>query len=159
MRHRLAGVALSVALVATLTACTPPDGDPALIAQWREDRRAEIEPDSGVIAVLSSNASARQENDLMEASLDESSLPTRITFDCFGDGSIALQVESSAATGTGSATTTITTLGAFRCPDGPHEIDPASLGEAPISRVGAVTGNADRNTAWILTVRGNVVSS
>ncbi|PPG19044.1 hypothetical protein C5C74_08095 [Rathayibacter sp. AY1E8] len=38
---------------------------------------------------------------------------------------------------------------------GPHEIDPASLGEKPISSVDATPSDVDNDTVWVLTVRGD----
>ncbi|WP_123737496.1 MULTISPECIES: hypothetical protein [unclassified Rathayibacter] len=90
----------------------------------------------------------------VEATLERPALPTTITFDCLGEGVIDLEI-GSFSTADGATTRTTTTLDAIDCADGPHEIDPASLGEKPISSVDATASNADNDTAWFLTVRGD----
>lgn len=152
MSRRPVALAAAFAVLGTLTACAPDPVDPAQIAQWRSDRQAEIDADGPFLAVLSSDASMGRESDRMESKFDQQQLPTAVTFDCFGDGDLELALDSASTTGT--ATTTETTIRTITCGDGTHEIDSASLGTDPINLVGVTISDADRDTAWFLTVRG-----
>lgn len=158
MTHRRVSAVLGLALLASITACTPdPVDDDELITQWRADRQANVDADGSFAAVLSSEARADEDGVRVEATLDSPAMPTAITFDCFGEGTIDLEIESIATTP--ATMTTTSTLGTYVCADGPHEIDPTTLGTEPVSSVAAVTANADRGTAWFLTVRGDTASS
>lgn len=88
----------------------------------------------------------------MEAAFDRPESLGAVTFVCFGDGTVELHLDSDATTGTG--TTGTTTVQTVDCGEGPLDIDPASLGTDPIDLVGVATTDADRDTAWFLTVRG-----
>ncbi|PPH96032.1 hypothetical protein C5C56_15490 [Rathayibacter sp. AY1D1] len=110
--------------------------------------------DRDVVAVLSLNVEADDDGGRVDVTLERPALPTAITFDCLGEGVIDLEIGSLSTAG-GPTTRTTTTLDAIDCADGPHEIDPASLGEKPISSVDATASNADNDTAWFLTVRGD----
>ncbi|QHC68718.1 hypothetical protein GSU68_18595 (plasmid) [Rathayibacter sp. VKM Ac-2759] len=137
----------------TMTACAPDLVNRAQLTEWRSDRQADIDADGPFLAVLSSESTAGQEGDRVEATFDQPELPGAITFECFGDGTVELQLDSASTTGAANTTTT-TTVEAVDCGEGPHAIDPASLGTDPIGLVGAVTTNADRDTSWFLTMRG-----
>ncbi|PPH08069.1 hypothetical protein C5C71_13530 [Rathayibacter sp. AY1C1] len=102
--------------------------------------------------MLSSDSSAGREGDRLVSAFDQPVLPGAITFECFGDGTVELQLDSDSKTGT--VTTGKTTVRTVDCGDGPLDIDPASLGTDPINLVGAATTDADRDTAWFLTIRG-----
>ncbi|MCJ1674483.1 hypothetical protein MT355_14585 [Rathayibacter sp. VKM Ac-2929] len=136
----------------TMTACAPDPVDRAQLDQWRSDRQADIDADGPFLAVLSSESTAGQEGDRVEAVFDRPELPGAITFECFGDGTVELQLDSASTTGAANTTTT-TTVEAVDCAKGPHAIDPASLGTDPIGLVGVATTNADHDTSWFLTVR------
>ncbi|PPF11931.1 MULTISPECIES: hypothetical protein [unclassified Rathayibacter] len=117
-----------------------------------------METDREVVAILSLNATADDDGGHVEATLARPALPTAITFECLGDGVIDLEIGSLSTAG-GPTTRTTTTLEAIDCADGPHEIDPASLGEKPISTVEATASNADGDTAWFLTIHGDINAS
>ncbi|MBO0982707.1 hypothetical protein [Rathayibacter sp. SD072] len=150
---RSVALTLLLAVAATMTACAPGPVDRAQLTQWRSDRQADIDADGSFLAGLSSDSSAGRESDRTEATFDQPAMPSAITFECFGDGTVELQLDSASITGTANTTTT-TTVEAVDCGEGPHEIDPASLCTAPIDLIGAATTDADRDTAWFLTVRG-----
>ncbi|WP_146086106.1 MULTISPECIES: hypothetical protein [unclassified Rathayibacter] len=154
MRHRPIHTAAGLVLVAALAGCTPVPGEDPRITQWREGRQADVATDRDVVAVLSLNVAADDDGGRVDVTLERPALPTAITFDCLGEGVIDLEIGSLSTAG-GPATRTTTTLDAIDCADGPHEIDPASLGEKPISSVNATASNADNDTAWFLTVRGD----
>jgi hypothetical protein len=61
----------------------------------------------------------------MEIAFDRPAVLSAITFDCFCDGTVRLQVNSASTTGTA---TTITTsiIEVVHCGEGSHEMDPAS---------------------------------
>ena len=151
MSRRPVALTLLLAVVGTMTACAPDPVDRAQLDQWRSDRQADIDADGPFLAVLSSESTAGQEGDRVEAAFDRPELPGAITFECFGDGTVELQLDS--ASTTGAANTTTTTVEAVDCAEGPHAIDPASLGTDPIGLIGVATTNADRDTSWFLTVR------
>lgn len=152
MSHRSVALTLLLAVMGTMTACAPEPVDRAQLTQWRSDRQADIDAGSPFLAVLSSDSSAGQEGDRLEAVFDQPELPSAITFECFGDGTVELQLDSDSKTGT--VTTGKTTVQTVDCGDGPLDIDPAFLGTDPIDLVGVATTDADRDTAWFLTVSG-----
>ena len=162
MRHRSVSAAAGLVLVAALAGCTPLPGEDPRITQWRAERQAEAEADADadrdVVAVLSLQADAAADGGRVEAVLARPALPTAITLECVGDGSIDLEV-GSLSTGSGSTTRTTTTLDEIDCADGPLEIDPASLGEKPISSVDAIVSDADGDAVWFLTIRGDFAAS
>lgn len=152
MSRRSVALTLLLAVVGTMTACAPEPVDRAQLTQWRSDRQADIDAGGPFLAVLSSDSSAGREGDRLVSAFDQPVLPGAITFECFGDGTVELQLDSDSKTGT--VTTGKTTVRTVDCGDGPLDIDPASLGTDPINLVGAATTDADRDTAWFLTVRG-----
>ena len=158
MRHRSVSAAAGLVLVAALAGCTPLPGEDPRITQWRAERQAEADADRDVVAVLSLQAGAAADGGRVEAVLARPALPTAITLECVGDGSIDLEI-GSLSTGSGATTRTTTTLDAIDCADGPLEIDPASLGEKPISSVDAIVSDADGDAVWFLTIRGDVTAS
>jgi hypothetical protein len=147
-----ASVMVGLSAVVTLNACTQGPVDRAQITQWQEDQAAKNDADAGVIASLSSQATPGHDGARVSTTLQSPALPTAITFDCYGDGSLDLQLDSSSSSGT-----TTTTVESIECADGPHQLDPSALGpdSLTISDLGASSSNADRDTAWILTVRGD----
>ncbi|MDY0912316.1 hypothetical protein SOM15_05720 [Rathayibacter festucae] len=136
----------------TMTACAPGPVDLAQLTQWRSDRQADIDAGGPFLAVLSSDSIAGQEGDRLETAFGQPALPGAITFECFGDGAVELQLDSDSTTGT--VVTGTTTVRSVNCGEGPLDIDPAFLGTDPIDFVGVATSDADRDTAWFLTVRG-----
>lgn len=158
MRHRSVSAAAGLVLVAALAGCTPLPGEDPRITQWRAERQAEADADRDVVAVLSLQADAASDGGRVEATLARPALPTAITLECLGDGSIDLEI-GSLSTASGATTRTTTTLDAIDCADGPLEIDPASLGEKPISSVDGIVSDADGDAVWVLTIRGDVTAS
>ncbi|MCJ1688510.1 hypothetical protein [Rathayibacter sp. VKM Ac-2927] len=151
MRRRSVALTLLLVVVGTMTACAPDPVDRAQLTQWRSDRQADIDAGGPFLAVLSSDSSAGQEGDRLEAAFDQPQLLGAITFECFGDGTVELHLDSDSATGT--ATSGKTTIQTVSCGEGPLDIDPASLGTAPIDLVGVATTDANRDTTWFLTLR------
>lgn len=144
---------LVLAVTGTLTACVPGPVDRAQLTQWRSDRQADIDADGLFLAVLSSESTAGQDGARKEAVFHQPESPGAVTFECFGNGTVELHLDSDSTTGT--VTTGTTTIRTVDCGDGPLEIDPASLGTDPIDLVGAATTDADRDTTWFLIVRGD----
>jgi hypothetical protein len=107
-----------------------------------------IDADGPFLAVLSSESTTGQGGARKEAVLDQPEAPGTFTFECFGDGTVELQLDSDSMTGMGT-----TTIRAVDCGDGPIGIDPASLGIDPIDLVGAAVTDADGDTAWFPVVR------
>ncbi|AZZ51902.1 hypothetical protein [Rathayibacter festucae] len=126
--------------------------DRAQLAQWRSDRQAEIDAGGPFLAVLSSESTAGREGDRVVAAFEQPELPGAIAFECFGDGTVELQLDSDSTTGT--VITGTTTVRTVDCGEGPFAIDSDFLGTEPIDLVGAATTAADRDTAWFLTVSG-----
>lgn len=150
---RLAAASLVVVAVGALSACAPPAVDQVALERWHADR-AERGADDGSVATLTSTSPAGTAGDRIVTDFDGPVLATSITFECFGDGSISLQVDGASATESRSTTTTV---GALDCADGPHEIDPTSIGRTAVSRIGVIGYRPDRDTAWSLTVHGDPV--
>lgn len=91
MTHRRVSAVLGLTLLALITACTPTPIDDERITQWRADRQAKVDADGSFAAVLSSEARADEDGVRVEKTLDTPALPTEITFDCFGEGTIDLR--------------------------------------------------------------------
>jgi hypothetical protein len=145
---RLVAASLVVLAVGTLSACSPPAVDQVALGRWQADRAARGADDPDV-TVFTANAPAGSPGQRISADFPEPRVPTSITFECFGEGTISLQVDGAADGGSSSRTTTV---GELDCADGPHEIDPGAVGPGAVTGVGAIAYRPDRDTAWSLTV-------
>jgi hypothetical protein len=150
---RLAAASLVVLVVGTLSACSPPAVDQVALGRWQADRAARG-ADDGSTTTLTSTAPAGASQGSVSADLAEPLAPSSLTFECFGDGRISLQVTGSISSARGT-TTTVTTVGDLDCADGPHELEPSAVGGDGLVRLEAETWGADRDTAWALTLRGD----
>jgi hypothetical protein len=151
---RLAAASLVLLAVGALSSCAPPAVDQVALERWHADRAARG-ADDGSLTVLTASAPAGATGDRVGIDLAAPVIPTSLTFECFGEGTISLQVDGATVDGSRSTTTTV---GPLDCADGPHELDPTAVGRTAVARVGAIGYRADRDTAWSLTVHGDPVA-
>jgi hypothetical protein len=143
--------ALSVATLA-LTGCTPTPVDQEAVNRWvTAHDAAEHEPD--VLGVLSGRVDAGPGGEDVSGDVRITfSRPAQLSvveFSCFGDGTIAGTVVTTAGSRSFS-----TGFDAVTCSDGPQRVPLGTSAREDIDEVAFAAGDSSRDGAWQLAVHG-----
>ncbi|GAA1493288.1 hypothetical protein [Curtobacterium herbarum] len=151
--HRWTALLAAVGVLA-LVGCSQEPVDPAAIDRWSVSSAAAVEHDDDVLAVLSAEVGAGKTEELERGSVATSfAAPAEIAsleFSCFGDGTMATEVEIESHGST-------VTYGAepMQCGGRPQRLRVPAKWRHEVDRVGFGGRDSTADSAWQLTVRGS----